>query len=908
LISCSQSIGDIHEVHSKPALIRSTLRSFGIVAAALAVVGVLAETSLYPRLRWWFEDTSQTLLNPSLPMDHVLAVDVDEESIRRLEPEFGAWPYPREAYARVARFLSEHGARAIVFDILFSEPRQGDDALAGALNRRSVLAAAALSPATDRSSDYLERLKHAALFDAFSKGILAPQSWPDLTLPIAKLTQTSGARIGVISIVADADGVVRRIPLLHEAYGEVLPSLALAGLLAAEPEAVPKASGRALSLGSHTWPLDGAGAAVLRYPSNAGAVPVVPFFQVVAADLKREGTAHVGDLVRNRIVFVGSSSAVLGDFAYTPAGRLPGLNLNALFTEMLLSSSVRHADMWWLDALLLALVCVVPVTMTFRGPAGRPSEFLWGFGAVPLIGGGGGLALLVLNQSSNWLFATLAGLAAQTFALGAWLFALYRERQRLFYEKFAAQEASRMKTEFLSHMTHELRTPITAIMGFNKINQFTDDLGREQRMHNSAIVAKNCEHLLELVNNNLNLARIEAGQLAIERRPENASELLEDVVSTLRIMAEEKGINLVLVKSTRLPEALSLDPLRVREILINLIGNAVKFTEHGEITLLVSWYEGNLFMTVRDTGVGIPPESLARAFEPFQRIGGSRAEGTGLGLTITRKLVELMGGTIRATSTPGVGTEFAVCIPASETLPTPRADLVPAPKQTAPLAGNILVAEDVEHLRKLIEIYLQELGLACHAVSNGFEAVEAALSGDFDALLLDMEMPVMDGFEAVRVLRERGYQRPIVALTAHYQGTEVERARSEGCNDVISKPVSLMQLREVLGNALSDRGAISEAPISVRIDPTLAELVPKYLERCRESLTEFQDAVRSDDLSVARRIGHALHGTAGSFGFDELAGIGREIEQAAKKGDRGALRDLLERLDAHVTRLRPVFD
>lgn len=899
----------------RPALIRSALRSLGIVAAALVVIGVLAETSLYPRLRWWFEDAFQSLLNPPLPMDHVLAVDVDEESIRRLEPEFGAWPYPREVYARVARFLATHGARAIVFDILFSEPRQGDDVLAAALNRRSVLAAAALSYAADRSPEYLERLKGAALFHSSSKGDIALQAWPDLTLPIARLTQTSSARTGVISIVADADGVVRRLPLLHEAYGEVLPSLAFAGLLAAEPEAPLQASARALSLGSHAWPLDGAGLAVLRYPSNAGAVPVVPFFQIVAADARMEGTAHVGELVRDRIVFVGSSSAVLGDFAYTPMGRLSGLNLNALFAEMLLSGSVRHADLWWLDALFLVLVCAIPVAMIFRGSAGRPTEFLLGFGAVPLFGAGGGLALLVLNQSSNWLFATLVGLAAQTFALGAWLFALYQERQRLFYEKFAAQEASRMKTEFLSHMTHELRTPITAIMGFNKINRFTDDLGRKQRVHNSAIVAKNCEHLLELVNNNLNLARIEAGQLTIERTPENPSDLLEDVVSTLRMMAEDKGIKLVLVKSTYLPAALSLDSLRVREILINLIGNAVKFTEHGAITLLVGWNGGSLYMAVRDTGIGIPPESLARAFEPFQRIGGSRAEGTGLGLTITRKLVELMGGTIRATSTPGVGTEFAVLIPASEALPPPQMDHAPAPKQTAPLAGNILVAEDVEHLRKLIEIYLHELGLACHAVSNGFEAVEAALSGDFDVLLLDMEMPVMDGFEAVRVLRERGYSKPIVALTAHYQGMEVERARREGCDDVISKPVALMQLREVLGNLLSDRGApaavqtqFGEAPISVRIDPTLAELVPKYLERCRESLAEFQVAVRSDDLSLARRIGHALHGTAGSFGFEELAGIGREIEQAAKEGNRGALRDLLERLDTHVSRVRPIFD
>jgi signal transduction histidine kinase/CheY-like chemotaxis protein len=799
------------EERVKPALIRSAVRSLGIVAAALIVVGVVAETSLYPRLRWWLEDTVQSLLSPSLPMDHVLTVDVDEESIRRLEPELGAWPYPRDVYARAARFLAAHGARAIVFDILFSEPRQGDDALAGALDRRSVLAAAALSQAGAPPPSYIERLKHAALFDAASKNAVPVQAWPDLTLPIAKLTQPSGARIGVITIVADADGVLRRIPLLHEAYGEVLPSLALAALLAADPGAAPEIASGEFRLGARAWPLDDAGLTVLRYPSNAGAVPVVPFFQLLAAEAGAKGNAHVGDLIRDKIVFVGSSSAVLGDFAYTPVGRLPGLTLNALFTELLLSGGVRHPGAWWLNALLLALACAVPVAMSFRETAGRPSEFLWGFGAVALLGAGSGIGLSALNLDSSWLFATLAGLAAQTFALGLWLFALYQEKQRLFYEKFAAQEANRMKTEFLSHMTHELRTPITAIMGFNKINQFADDLGREQRVHNSEIVARNCEHLLALVNNNLNLARIEAGQLAIERKPENVSELVDDVISTMRIMAEEKGLKLRLLKGAQLPPALSLDALRLREILINLLGNAVKFTEHGEVTLDVGWNGGHLSTDVRDTGVGIPPESLALAFEPFQRIAGSRAEGTGLGLTITRKLVELMGGTIRASSVPGKGTEFAVRIPAAEATPAAPRHARATSIAASPLAGKVLVAEDVEHLRSLIEIYLRELGLECVTVSNGFEAVEAAVAGDFDILLLDMEMPVMDGFEATRVLRERGYQRPIVALTAHYQGVEIERARREGCNDVLSKPVTLVRLREVLEPLLAEASASSAA-------------------------------------------------------------------------------------------------
>ncbi|MGB5082022.1 MAG: CHASE2 domain-containing protein [Burkholderiales bacterium] len=801
----------------RPGTIRWVLRALGVLTAALLLVAVFAQTTLYPRVLWWFDDSVQQLLSPALPMEHVLAVDVDDDSIRRLEPELGAWPYSRDVYARVARFLAAHGARAIAFDILFSESRAGDDALAASLDRRSVLAAAALPEATGRPPEYVERLKQAALFDAASaaRSAIPTQTWPDLTLPLAKLTQRSGARIGVITTRADADGIVRRASLLHQTHGQVLPSLVLAALLAAEPSARAEFSHGEFRLGERAWPLDPEGRAVFRYPSNAAAIPVIPFYQLLAAQAGAQGTAHVGELVRDKIVYVGSSAAVLGDFAYTPVGRLPGLSLNALFTELLLTGGVRRPGAWWLDALLLALTLAIPAAMAFRDTAARPSEFLWGPGAIGLIGAGGGIGLSAIGQSSSWLFAALTGLVAQALALGMWLFALYQERQRLFYEKFAAQEANRLKTEFLSHMTHELRTPITAIMGFNKINQFADDLGREQRVHNSEIVARNCEYLLALVNNNLDLARIEAGQLAIERKPENVSALLDDVVSTMSIMADEKNLALRLVKGARLPPGLSLDALRLRQILINLLGNAIKFTAAGEIALEVGWSAGRLQLAVRDTGVGIPEESLGRVFEPFERLAGSRTGGTGLGLTVTRRLVELMGGTVQVSSTPGEGTEFLVRIPAAEIEHAPPRHVRATPAVFSPLAGKVLVAEDVEHLRHLVELYLKKLGLECVAVSNGFEAVEAAMAAEFDILLLDMEMPVMDGFEAARVLRERGYGKPIVALTAHSDGVQIERARHEGCSEVLNKPVTLERLREALEPLLAGRvefGAARQPP------------------------------------------------------------------------------------------------
>ena len=318
----------------QPASTRFLSHALGVVAAALLLVGLFSQTTLYPRLAWWFEDAAQRLLGSPLTMDHVLVIDVDEESMRRLEPRLGAWPFSRDVYARAARFLADQGARAIAFDVLFSESREGDDAFAQALDRRGVLAAAALPYPLPRSPAYQEQLRRAALFDAAPGG--PAQVWSDLTLPLPKFTDSSHARIGVISVAVDADGIVRRLPLLHQAYGKVLPDLALAALLAAEPAVSPEVAAGELRFGTRAWPLNADGSVTLTYPSNAGALPVVPFFQLLDAAAGLQGSAHIGDLVRDKIVFLGSSGAVLGDFALTPVGRLPGLHLNALFEELLL--------------------------------------------------------------------------------------------------------------------------------------------------------------------------------------------------------------------------------------------------------------------------------------------------------------------------------------------------------------------------------------------------------------------------------------------------------------------------------------------------------------------------------------------------------------------------------------------
>jgi signal transduction histidine kinase/CheY-like chemotaxis protein/HPt (histidine-containing phosphotransfer) domain-containing protein len=895
---------------------RVLLRALIVAAGGLLLAALLSQTTLYPRLASWLEDALQRRLAASLPMERVVVVDIDEASMERLAPRLGAWPYARDVYAKVQRFLAASGARAVAYDILFAEVRDGDGAFAAALDARTVLAAAALPYPYARPAEYLAHLGDVALADAQA----APQTaalaraWPDLTLPLSQLTRVSQARVGVISTVADEDGVVRRLAPFHLAYGKVLPGFVVATLLAGDAgHSLSLEDGR-LRVGEHAWPLASDGSIAPRLPANTADLTVVPFHQLLAAADGMAGSAHIGDIVRDRIVFVGSSSAVLGDFALTPAGRLPGLYVNALIAESLEAGQVLSPPRLWLDFALALLAIALPAGLTARGTALRPRDLLIGLAAGVVLLAGAGIGTAAASQQSHWLFAAAAGVAAFALALLAWLLALYQEKQRLYYEKTAALEANRLKSEFLNHMTHELRTPITAIMGFNKFNLYGDDIGREQRLRHSAIIARNCEHLLALVNNNLDLARMEAGQLKVERAAHEARALLDDVVATLRMLAHEKGLALELQVAEGLPRVLSLDAFRVRQVLINLLGNAIKFTAQGKVTLAARWEAGELRCEVRDTGPGIPADSLERIFQPFQRAPGVAAVGTGLGLSITRKLAELMGGSITARSEPGKGSVFELRVPATEatmpvTAPAPVPAGAPAPKPEK-LSGRVLLADDNADLRDMVQIQLGELGLASKAVGDGIEAIDAALAEPYNVVLLDMDMPFMDGYETVRVLRERGYTGTVVGFTAHQAGSPLERALIEGCDDVVSKPVSLERLREVLApyadGAVKPRASGAEA-IPVLVDGRLRSLVARFLLNCGRDLARLRTALAGGDLSVTRTIGHSLGGVGGSYGFEEITRIGRAIEERSIRGDAASVGNLATQLEDYLARVQPEY-
>ena len=481
------------------------------------------------------------------------------------------------------------------------------------------------------------------------------------------------------------------------------------------------------------------------------------------------------------------------------------------------------------DVLLFCSACVPALALARRRRTPRTASilaFIAAALAVPLVSG---IALALVGIATNLGFALVAGVAGICYAL-AWHYAVAAElRRRRRYEKLAWNESNRLKTEFLNHLTHELRTPLTAIMGFNKINQLTDELGKEQRIANSAVIARNCEHLLALINNNLDLAKIEAGQLAITRTPEDPEQVFGDVLATLRALATDKPLELKYTRLTPLPEALMLDVSRLRQVLLNLIGNAVKFTERGSVELAVTWHIAALEIEVRDTGTGIELRALERIWEPFKQADltiGRRFGGTGLGLAISRKLVQLMGGEISVESQLGVGTIFKVRIPseavAKRELPeSAGSSLTPPVAVRERLYGRVLLADDNEDARSLVALLLRNIGVQVQTVENGLEATETAMRERPDVILMDMEMPVMNGFEAVHVLRTRGYAGAILGLTAHQEAAEVARAILSGCDSVLTKPIAVDALKEALTPVLEHKReqfrSAETTPVSSRV-------------------------------------------------------------------------------------------
>jgi PAS domain S-box-containing protein len=592
------------------------------------------------------------------------------------------------------------------------------------------------------------------------------------------------------------------------------------------------------------------------------------------------------------------------------------------------TQGVKANNLPWTEC-LLAGIAKNGAHVSLPSALGKRHSFM--VNCSPVIGG---------NNKHNGMLMSLSDITV-----------IEEKEAELVESKKSADMANQAKSDFLANMSHEIRTPMNAVLGFTELlrrGQVRDD--KEARKHLNTIHS-NGKHLLELINDILDLSKVEAGRLEVEKISVQPHRIIAEVVQVLQVKATEKGIGLKFVCNGLVPPVVQTDPARLRQVITNLVGNAIKFTEHGQVSIVQRMvndgHHSKLAISIIDSGVGIAPDKVDSIFEAFVQAESSttrRFGGTGLGLSISKKFALVLGGDILVKSEPGKGSSFTVTLDPGVIDPRSmvRGEMLDLNVEASvdnrthrwQFAGQrVLVVDDGAENRELVRLVLEEVGLTVEEAENGQVAVDKVKASEYELVLMDMQMPVLDGYEATIALRKLGFGKPIVALTAHAMAGFESKILDVGCTGYLTKPIDIDKLLQHLAglfdakqvrledtapklhlvaekfsstqSSLSQSTAISNAPVISRLagHPKLGAVARTFGLKLPGEVIKMQAALKSQSFVDLSELAHWLKGAAGSVGYDVFTEPAQRLEKAAKTMDSQLASEMLLVVGSLATRL-----